>query len=230
MNKKYSILGAVVLVAAIGGFLWYQNHSGNFFNKSFTLTDRANNLTPEQEKIYTDKIAKGEEQLKSIDQKQPGTEEEVADLRIYLAQQYFGLGKLQKSKELFSLVLEKDPSSQGAVEGLSLVLLAAGDKTGAALLLEKFLKDNPYSIHVWLQYVEVSTSLGKNSQELQDIYERALRGTNRHIDIITSSAVFQEKTGNIDAAISLWQEAIQKYSAMTPVYQQEIDRLKKLSK
>jgi len=230
MRKKFFILGVIIVLVAIAVFFSYQkNRSASLIN-STVLADRSNNLTPEQKQIFLDKIAKGEEYLKSINPKQLTADRQYSNLYLFMAQQYFGLGKLQQAKEFFEKSLLKDPASQGAVEGLSLTFLAAGDMESAGRLLEGFLKNYPDSVNVWLQYFTVSDSMGKSAQDLYDVYEEALSSTNRDIDIITSDASFQEKTGNIDKALELWEEAAEKYPTNAAIYQNEISRLKQLMK
>lgn len=230
MSKKYIILAGIIFLAAIGGFSGYKKIQKKNLTKAPILADKKNNLTTEQEKVFLDKISKGQEYLKSIMPNKPDSAIKYSSAYVYLAQQYFGMGKLQKSKELFELALQKDPSSQGAVEGLVLTLLAAGDKTSANKLLENFLKNYPKSVNVWLQYFEISASLNKSNQEIAISYEKALAETDRNINIITSFAGFEERAGNIEKAIALWQEAGEKYQSNVQIYENEINRLKQLNK
>lgn len=213
-----------------GGFLWRQKSRLGSSQRERVLADVDWNLTKEQKKIYTDRIEQANNYLASLSPSQPGFALEVSSVYVFLGQQYYGLGLLHKSKEMYELALKKDSNSENAIAGLALTLTTGGDKEGARELLEKSLKDIPGNRDIWLQLIQLRRGMGASNEEITSLYGQALLNTDRHIDIITSNGKFFADIGKNSEAISLWQEAAKKNPDNAAAYQSEIDRLKSLSK
>ncbi len=231
MNKKiiYFVIIIVVILAAAGLF-WRSKYQGLKIQQKTTLPNVERNLTAEQKKIYTDKIAKGEEYLKNLKPQDKNFSQEQLNTYMYLGQLYYGLGDLQKSKEMYELALKNDPKNEQVLVGISSALVEAKDLYGAQAILEKALENSPKNPDVWLRYIQLRNDTGASFGDINQIYTTALEKTERKTDIITSYAQFQEKNNHIAEAISLWQEALKAYPNNAVMYQQEINRLQNLKK
>jgi tetratricopeptide (TPR) repeat protein len=225
MRKNIIIGIAVLLIASLSaaGF-WFYKHKPAI--KS--LPNKQRNLTADQQKIYTDKIKKAEDYLGSLNKNKPGFLQEQSNVYIYLGQQYYGLGQLQKSEDMYNLVLKSDPKNEQALVGLSLIFSDAGDLDGTRRVIKTALDSNPNNPDIWLRYIELSQTGGSTKQEISDLFSQALEKTGNAIDILTRDAEFQEQNGNIAQAIVLWKEAAKKYPDNASVYEQEIHRLEKI--
>ena len=103
----FVILAAIILLA---GFWFVRNKKQSVAPKA-KLASADRKLTAKQKKIYTDKIAKGEEYLKSLKPQDKNFAQEQLNTYMYLGQLYYGLGDLQKSKEMYELALKNDPKT-----------------------------------------------------------------------------------------------------------------------
>jgi len=147
---------------------------------------------------------------------------------MYLGQQYFGLGQMEKSKQEFLTVLQIEPNYEPAFAALALTYSDAGELPEAQLALESAIKSNSKNYNIWLQYIGVRQAMGASNEELGQLYEDALLATSRYTDILTKYAQFEESVGNIAEAIALWEEALKNYPENAQFYNTEINRLKKL--
>lgn len=219
---KLKIAGIIALVLILGAaaLWWFKfNH-----NSGSNLKNVDNHLTSDQKKIYTDKIAQAEAHLKQIPANSSG-KTEAADTYVFLGQQYFGLGQLNKSVAEYNLSLKIDPMHETALLGLAQTLEVGGDKNGASSALEKVVTNDPNNPDAWLQYIDIRQALGDTNQQLDSMYTQALAGTSRNINVLTKDAEFQEKIGNIGQAISIWQEAGRTYPDNAVIYNAEAARL-----
>lgn len=228
MRKKIFIGIVFVLVAAVMGFLAWQK--GYFGPRPGAWADVETNLTREQKQVYTDKIAKAEEYLKTLNSTQPGFATEASNVYVFLSQQYDGLGKIQQAREMCETALKYYPNNSDAMVQLADLWAKAGDMTQAKHWLEEDLKLNPTNQNIWLRFIQINQNLGLQNGELANIYGQALLSTGSHIDVLTSAAKFEEQIGNISQAIEFWQQAKEKYPQNSTIYQQEIERLKPLQK
>ncbi len=226
------ILCVIIAALAVGGVVWYkQEHSlKTSQTQGKVLADKDRHLTADQEKIYTDRIKKAEDNLQSLNAADPNAKNQQVNDYIYLGQQYFGLGQLETSKESYLKVLQIDSGNESAFVGLAVTYTDAGDLQDARVALETALKNNPKNYNVWLQYIGVRQAMGASSQDINSLYGQALLNTDRYVDVLTKDAEFQESIGNISQAISLWQEAAQKNPDGKQSYNQEIARLQQLKK
>lgn len=225
MRKNILILIIVVVAAAaIGGVLWYKKHH-NATNSGTMLKDRQVNLTADQQKIYTDRIAKANDYLKNLDPKMQGYHAERSNTYVYLAQQYYGLGQLEKAKEMYQTALQEAPVNEDATTGLANTLAAGGDQAGAVQLWQQEVKAHPTNYNSWLQYIQLKQSMGASTDEINSLYGQAVLNTNYYPDVLTRDAEFQEKIGSTSTAISLWQKAAQQNPQGATQYNAQIKRL-----
>jgi cytochrome c-type biogenesis protein CcmH/NrfG len=228
--RKSFIIGLVVLfvlVLAGGGFFWYQKNQHQPPGQSLPNKDR--NLTQDQQKFYQDRIAKAESYLSSLNPSQPNFKQEQASTYIYLGQQYFGLGQMQKSKDAYNLALRADPKQAQALVGLAVTLLDAGDTGGAQQALEQALGYDKSNPDIWLRYIDLRQNLGASVKDINEIYQQALASTGRYIDVLTRYANFESQNGQIQQAIALWQEAAKQYPNNS-AFTDEIKRLQNSGK
>ncbi len=226
--RRYIIL-TILIILLIGAGFWYRSqHTDVAINQGKILPDKNRNLDEGAKKIYTDRIKKAEYDLENLKPTDSNTQK-INDY-IYLGQQYFGLGFLDKSKQEYLKVLQLDTRNETALVGLALTYMDAGDFEDARSSLEIALTNNPKNYNLWLQYIDLRQAAGTSNEDLSKLYDEALKSTNNYPDILTRDAQFQEKWGNIDKAIMLWQEVAKKNPDGAQIYNQEIARLQKLKK
>ncbi|PJE59701.1 MAG: hypothetical protein COU85_02265 [Candidatus Portnoybacteria bacterium CG10_big_fil_rev_8_21_14_0_10_44_7] len=227
-RKKLVIFLAIVLVLLAGGIWFWQNLSwlqSGSENQPQPLENIERNFTGEQQKIYKGRIVEAEEYLDSLNQNNPNYSNFEFNAFVYLAQQYYGLGQMQKAKDYYDAALAKRPTDENVMVGLSLVYIQSGRLNEAGVLYSQALERNPKNADIWLRYIEVRKSQGDSGQNLGYLFEDALKKTERHPDILTKAAQFQEQQGNPAKAIELWQEVSKVNPAGADLYQNEINRL-----
>lgn len=231
MNKKYIVLSIIIVLAlgGIGAIYVKQHKNKNISQNGKILADKQRNLSPEEEKIYKDKIIQGQDYIKALKITDPKYKTLATNTYVFLAQQYFGLGQMEMSKEMYLKALALQKNSEQALVGLSVTLSDAGEKQESLKYLEQALNNNQSNPRLWLQYIEVKETDGAPVKDIEDLYQKALDKTARYTDVLTSDAAFQEKNGNIAAAISLLQEAKKQYPNDS-TYDSEIKRLQAIKK
>jgi tetratricopeptide (TPR) repeat protein len=227
MRKQHIVIGIIVVLVIAGG-VWWSKKSQNPTSSSTTLSNKARNLTADQEKIYRDRIAKAEQSIAAIPPNDSNARQIKSQAYVSIGQQYFGLGELEKSRQAYAKALELEPRHEQALVGLSLTLSDGGDVSGAEDALKRALDSNSESYDVWLRYIAMKQGSGASKEEIAGLYGQALEKTNRAIDVVTSAAAYQERAGNIPAAIELWKEAAQRYSD-NPAYLAEVKRLESVN-
>jgi|GEM_PF-2578505 len=230
--KKRIIWGVIIVLIASAavGFWKYQKIGVKIQEAEKILKNIPRNLTSDQEKIYTDKIQKALEYQKTLNPAQANYRIEIINSNTFLAQQYYGLGQLQKAQEYYSEALKLDPKNEQTKIGLAQVLQEGGDAYGAVVLLDEVLEINPKNPDVWLRYMDLRKDLGAASQDIKNLFFRALEKTERHVNIVTKYAQFEEEQKEYAQAIKLWQEAAKAYPENADLYLQEADRLEQLIK
>lgn len=232
MNKKNIIAVVVIIVLlaamAVGFWKYQKNYSQKSLPSGLVLADKQRNFTPDQRKIYTDKIVKAKDYLTTLNPKQANFSNEQFNTYVFIGQQYHGLGEFQKAKEYYDKALAIRPTDEQATVGLSMVLIEAGEKDVAATLLQKALENNPKNYDVWIRYIDLRATLGASDQDLDSLYKQALEKTERYIDVVTKYAEFQEKLGKVQEAIELWREAVKLYPDNAAMYNAEIQRLQRI--
>ena len=229
MSKKSFVIICIFAALVIVGGIWFQNRpKPSSQNQGKVLADKERKLTAEAQKIYTDNIKKAEENLRSLKPNDPKLFLAQINDYLYLGQQYFGLGQLEKSKKSYLKVLEIEPNYESATVGLAVTYSDAGELNEAGSLLQAAIKNNPKNYNLWLQFIDIRKTMGSSSEEINKIFQDALAGTNNYPDVVTRYAEFLESLGKISEAIAQWQQAIKINPQGATVYNQEISRLKKL--
>lgn len=226
-KKTIAIITGVVVVAAVAAVFVVRPKQTP--QKEKGLADVQRNLTQDQEKIYTDRITFAENYLHSLQPAQPTYRQEQGNVYVNLANQYYGLGKLQKSKEYYEKALEAVPYLEPALVGLSLVLIDGSDIEGAKNILEQALESNPRNADVWVRYIQLRKSIGATNEELDRVYQEARTKTENHVDVATQYAAFLESSGRPADALSLWKQLSQQFPK-NESYRQEIKRLEQVKK
>jgi len=227
LAKKSIIFAiAVVLVCAAVAVVRYNKNQGPAPDQGMVLADKTRALTEDQKKIYEDRLAKAQEYLKTIKPSQPDYVTQMVNTYVNLAQQYYGLGKLEQSKQAYYKALALDKNNEQALIGLSLTLIEGQDTAGGQKILEQALASNPKNYDVWLRYIQLRQTMGLDAAGLDDLYKQALEKTGRYADILAHYAQFLEQQGNIKQALLMWQEALKQYPDNS-AYKQEVARLKK---
>lgn len=210
------ILGVIVVIAF---FVFTSKTAGN------KLPQKQRQLTEEQKKVYEDKIEKNREYLRTFVISDEFKAIEAANVNIFIAQQYYGLGELQKAKEAYEEALRVYPNFEQALVGLSLVYGEAEKYEDAKSVLRQALDKNIGSPELWTRYIDSFKVKDYNFEEIKNLYEQALEKTQRNIDVLTQAAVFYEQQKDFKKAIEFWEEAGEKNPAGKELYKREIERL-----
>ncbi len=228
--KKGIIVGVIFLLCltTLGGVYFWQKSRNNQTLKESGLPNKERNLSSEARSVYLDRIKKAEADLVTTSLSDQDANLRQTNNHIYLAQQYFGLGELEKSKQEYLRVLGFDPKNEAALVGLAYTYAEAGDLNSAEESLKSAISYNPKNYSLWAQYIDVKRTAGATKEEVVKIFDEALLQTSRYPDIVTKAANFYEQIGENEKAISLWQEAVKLSPENKSVYELEIKRLKSL--
>lgn len=226
--KKLVLILLVLVVIGSGLFIWSKYKPSGLPVK--ILVNKNRGLNSDQQKIYTDKIKQAEKYLETIKPTASGANLEKANTYVFIGQQYFGLGQLEKSKKMYAQALSIDSKNEQALAGLGLTFLDAEDFVEAGKIYEQITEINPKNFNAWINLIQLRQKEGAGTGDIDYLYKNALEKTWNYIDIVTKYAQFQEQVGNIQSAIELWQQAETLNSSNAPVYQAEIIRLKALKK
>jgi tetratricopeptide (TPR) repeat protein len=229
-SKKYTIYILILLVLSGLGILFLQNKKIFFIpgKPENALSNVNRSLTKEAEKIYYSRIKIAEENLKTLKPEDKDYKTQILNDYNFLAQQYFGLGKLEKSREYYMKILEMEPKSEFAAEGLAYIYLEVKQYGNAIKLIEAAIENNPQNFNLWIKLIDLQTAAQMNNSDLDKIFISALDKTGRHVNIVTKYAMFQESLGKVKEAIKLWQEASKLAPEMSSLYDLEIARLRQL--
>ncbi len=230
MRKKHLLLviGAILLIVLALGLVWYMRKHDTSGGRA--LLNRQVNLTSEQRKIYTDRISKAQDYLRSLNPAQASYRDEAVNTYSALAEEYYGLGDFQKSKEMYESALKLDPKNVLVLVSLVVTLREGGDLSGAESTLRSAIQDNPKYADAWLALIALRQKQNAGNNEIGSLYDQALKATDSNVDILTSDAEYQEKIGQTAQAISLWQEAKQKNPQSAAAYDDQINLLQKTNK
>lgn len=218
ISKYFLPIFGIIIV--VGFFVFISQTAGN------KLPQKQRQLTAEQRKTYEEKIEKNKEYLRTFVISDELKATEAANVNIFIAQQYYGLGDLQKAKEAYEEALKIFPNFEQALVGLSLVYGEAEKYEEAKNVLKQALDKNSESPELWVRYIDSFKVKDFNSEEIQNLYEQALDKTQRNIDVLTQAAVFYEQQKDFKKAIEFWEEAGEKNPAGLELYKREIERLK----
>lgn len=226
MKKSQIIVILTILVLMLGLFLFWQKSIKTTQPETKVLPSVNRNLNQDQIKFYEDRIVKAEEFLKNLSKTDINFKQHQIHNYIYIAQQYFGLGELQKSKEAYDFVLTLSANQEQALVGLATIYNEIKDSASERSVLERAVEATPKNTDIWLRYITVNKNSGATIDQISELYIQALEKTERHVDIIVSYATFLGELGKKVEAIKLWQEAKKKYPSNSVMYQAEIDKLK----
>ncbi len=227
MNKqKNKIIVAILALIILGGagIVWQIKRATP--NQGAVLLNKSRNLTSDQSKFYTERISKAEEYIKTLDPADQNYNQNLLNTYIYIAQQYFGLGELQKSKEWYEKAVIIKPEEPQSYVGLASVFEDAGDFNAQLSALQKAVDTAPSNSDIWIRLLNFKKQHGASVVEMNELYNTALEKTQRHIDILVASATYFGQNGNVEGAIKLWQEAMVKNPSGNSLYQVEIDKYK----
>ncbi len=190
------------------------------------LPDKARNLPKEAQGIYEQKLEEAQGYLNTLDIKNPNYNNLAMNTYMYMAQQYFGLGRLELSKQYYEKALALDSRQQQLWVGLAEVQVDAGELSAAQETLKKAIDINPAVADVWIRFITLSQSMGMQKQDIMQLLEEALEKTKRHADVLIKAAQFYEQQGSKHEALKFWKEALERDPGNILI-EQEIKRLEK---
>lgn len=231
MQKKYAYIFFLVIFLALGfGIYFIKTGYFNFSDSRNNLADVDRNLTQEQKKIYTDRIAKAESEIVNLQFSGPEAAEKRISAHMYLGQQYYGLGLFKKAYEEYKKVLQINPKHEFALVGITVLYTEAKDFENARKILIEALDYNKTNPSLWIRLVELDQLQGYSLEEMEQNFKQALEATEGHVDIVVRFAQFKKGAGKYEEALNLWQQAIEKNPEGKLLYEPEIAQLKELIK
>lgn len=144
---------------------------------------------------------------------------------IALAADERALGNYKTAEEWFLKAISVDPKNPYIHQAYSALLWVASEKDHALSEINTALRLKGNEFNFWLSKIMYSSAL--KPEAIEQIYQNALTSTGNDINIVTSFAVFEETTGDIQDAIALWKKAQTILPERSGLYQSEIDRLSK---
>ncbi len=136
----------------------------------------------------------------------------VPEKILHLARQYQTLGQWQKAVDLYQKILQEDPDSLLALEGLAQLALESGNLHKAQQLLQRACGLNPDHPRFALQLGDVYADL-KQWQEAADAYQSALtlglQQANTDVETLhTRLGQAKQALGRLEEAVVHYQEAL----------------------
>lgn len=223
MQKTFKIsLGiVVVLVAGIGITLYIKKHD----TPAAPAVTLNRNLTADQKKIYTDRIASVQTQIKALSPNQGDYKQRGGNLHMYLAEQYYGLGMAEEANKEFEAALKLDDKNFAILTAWSVMQTEQKNYLAARASLEKALELAPYDPDLWIRYISlVQDFFPENREEVDDYFDKALKSTSRQTNVLIAYAQFLERKGKESEAVKIWKEVIDKEGPQ-PAYLNEYKRL-----
>lgn len=208
----------VALAALAVGFYVYSKQSKDI------VIDR--HLTSEQKKAYTDRLDESKKLLSQLDKSSKAYKEQEAQLHLNNGQLYFGLGRVTDALKEFEIALNFDRTNYNIYVSKALVQTEIKDLEGAYNTYKEGLSAVPSIADVWIRLIDLRKTMNASNEEIEKLYEDALKKTSRHADILTHKAVYEEQQGNTKEALSLWKEALVQYPT-NEGYKNEVARLSK---
>lgn len=216
-NVKIGFVASVVLLLLVFGLASYIRYEST----KHIINEKTPNLTAEQTKIYTDRLADAQSRLA-----QAQNDEEKYNIYIYEGYQYYGLGKYLLAKKSYLKAIEIVPNKYDAYSALFQVQLDMTDFDGARESILKAIQSYPSNADIWNKYILLEQEkFNATADQIKVLYEEALAKTNNNSDVVITYATFLESVGQINQAILQWQKAIEVNPSKTEVYQAEITRL-----
>ncbi len=226
-TTKISIIVCILLVLGVAGYVVYSDkHKDDAFVKEVQR-----NITPEDRKVYEDRITDTKTKLES-------TTDAPAryDFYLYLGYTEYALGHLQSSKEYFEEALKINKEQYDVYNGLFQTQVDMKDNEGAESSIKKAISIRKGNAELWRKYIQFKMNIGANNDEINGLFVSAENDTrmngdkSNNTDIYTFYAPWLEKIGSYQAAIDYYNKAIDANPDRKPLYQAEIDRIKKLIK
>ncbi|MBL8030562.1 MAG: hypothetical protein JNN11_04930 [Candidatus Doudnabacteria bacterium] len=224
--KKFLLVFIPGIIALAVGFGLYFINKNNTPVADTGLKNINRNLSEDSRRVYMERIEAAEKDLAETQFTDKDASLRQTNNHLYLAQQYFGLGELEKSKQEYLKVLNFDSKNEAALVGLAYVFAEAGDLESAEKSLKTAIEYSPKNYSVWLQYIDINRTRGVSKEGVKALFEEALAATGRYIDVVTKAANFYEQIGEKDKAVSMWEEAIKSNPGAKKTYELEIGRLK----
>jgi tetratricopeptide (TPR) repeat protein len=220
-NLKKGIIASIILVLLVISFPYFNR----VWSERNFIKEKTVNLSDEQRKIYEDRLTESEQKLKS-----DLSDDEKYEWFLVQSYQYHGLGKLQDAKNSVLKAIKIHADKYNAYSFYYQIQMDMEDINGARDSIKKAIELDSSQSDLWKKYIQLEKDkFGADTNRLSDLYKEALDKTGENIDMVTAYAQFLESIGNLQGAIDQWEKAKTNYfEDPPPVYQGEIDRLKKL--
>lgn len=182
-------------------------------------------LSEEDKKIYADRLLDVEKRL--LESKDEQTK---FDLLMFKGFQLQGLGKLGEAATVFLEAAGTKPGNYDVYISLHLVYLEAGEYKTARQYILKSISLKADNTNSWNRYILLEKERFNSSYDhIDPIYQEALEKTGNNIDMLVTYARFLDESGKTERSIEYWKKAAEANPASKNLYQEEIDRLSKIS-
>jgi tetratricopeptide (TPR) repeat protein len=212
--------GITICTLILVGFIGFSIYKAENYEASF-VKEVNRNLSPEDRKIYEDRITEAKNKLES--EQDPKIR---FNLLMNLGSNLHGLGNLTDARKAFEDAIKINENDYNAYVSLHSVQLDQNDISGAEKSIKRALELNRSDRNVWKKYIIFEKDKkGADNDKISSLYSEALNKTGNHIDIVTAYALWLGETGNLQASKEYWQKAIELNPTGRPVYEAEIGKI-----
>ncbi len=135
-----------------------------------------------------------------------GNEEAGLREKLILMRARLQVGETEQALEIAQQLVAENPENIGLKQALSAAQIAHGDLDAAEVTLRDVTANAPQTaVQSWLQLVRVARRQG-DEDKARALIDEALTATNRHPNIMWAKASVMEQDGDIDGAISIYEE------------------------
>lgn len=232
MGKRiiYFGIGAVVVIAAVGGAVIYKRSvrdATTTYNAEPLVLRKDVGMTEVQKKVFLDRIADAEKQLGTFEVSD-GTKVDRFNLNKTIANNYYVIGEYQKAKEAYAKAANLIGDDASLWFSLASMEIQMRDYAAAGSHIETALTLEPGNAEFWRTKLDIVTQFQRLSPEqIQSQFDKAKTSTQDSPDILSYYAKYLEKQGDVAGAIAQWEKAAQVNPEGAAVYKTEIEELKR---
>lgn len=216
MQKKYYLLGIIVVILIALAIIYYFNYSKvsvePVSNNPQLITEVKVNRTAEELKVYQQKI---DELLALIAKNDKGNYYSLANVHVVLGQQYEAIGKLELARQQYLQAIQLDElNSYNTYSLLGLLYHRMHDDQQALQAFEKSVNTSIGSSFetLWTTYLNFHIDTIKSKSEvILPIFVKALKATQNDPNILLLRAQYYVSIGS-------YQEALNDYDLILKAY------------
>ncbi len=203
--RGYIVLVAIVVIVSVGAFwlqdyLRYQSDGSGAETEFLSYIDRG--LTEEVQIYYDQKIAELEASIES-----QGEEPSLGDL-LELGNAYNTVGELAKAKEMYGMILVREPNDVPALENLGTTLNLMQDYYGAEEAWIAAAELSGSESHVLKLVDLINENIPEHKDRVKVILELAVNHIGQTSGLLSALGEWYFEQGEFDRAVSHYEVAI----------------------